>query len=547
MPFVNQRLSRFRPLLPVALVFSLAVATWLPQLLTLHPVTSYPDEGIVAQAARRLVNGEWPYRDFFSFYPPLTALWYGLFLLLFGETFWALRLGVFATSLLIMLLATWVALRLTPRDSSAALMAISFLGFFGGPYWFVASHHWLSLLLCLWSFALLLPDAEESTPSPRRVFWAGVAGGATALVIQHKGLLWLLAVSAVLAFVPREARRSLLIRFWLGVAVAVLPLALLFVAVVGWQPLFEQLVMALLHGYRKVHGSPDQTPMFKQLWDSWRNLGAAWPGAGAEGFTWFAWGVWALGFAGRTLVHLLPLFGLIGLAWLWRRRFLPNLTLALLAAFLVANYLATFHRLHETTLVFAGLSAVFVLALSAWLAREGGGMPGGRLFASLWVGLFLAIALGFMLRELVPGHIPNRLPAGTVNTLYAGEAEELTGFDAFLRQHRHPDDQVFCVSGLPMLYYLFALDNPTPYEGVDPNSDPQVQEQVVQILEAKQIRWVVSNRYVGGALGRYLHNRYQEKEQFGTLRIAERLPGPERPPLSLPARFPLKWPGSGGG
>lgn len=516
-----------RDLIAVSVFILLIVLSWLPQFLTINPGISYGDEGVVAQAAKRVVSGQLPFRDFVTMFPPLTAWWYGSFLAMLGTTFFALRLGVLVTALLVLLAADRVFARLAPRQISGVVVLLSFLAFFGGPYWFIASHHWLSLLFCLLSLALLLPGQEASLPPFSRVFFAGTTAAAAALTLQHKGGLWLIAVSVVFLLHPWPHARALLGRFWLGAVALTLPIAVFFGVQVGWGALLDQLVTGPLTSYHQVYGHRGGT-IVKDLLVNWQNVSTALPSAGAGLPGWLAYATWNLGFLGRFLIHFLPLLGIAGLVWLWRSRAFPRLSLLLVTAFFVANYLATFHRFHETTLVFAAPAAVLVLALVVVEGRRRGSRFLGRIFPVGWAALFLSVAVGFALLEMLPGKQAVKLPAGTVYSTFPAEAEEMAGVDKFFRQYRLPGDKVLCLSYVPMLYYLFDHENPTPYEVISPISGDKVFGEVREILESRRVRWIVRDNvtFAGTWFGRYLASSYQAKAQIGRLTIYERNPLP---------------------
>lgn len=508
----------------LAAVVLLIMLSWLPQMLTFNPGLSYGDEGLIAQAAKRVVNGEWPIRDFF-FAPPVSAWWYGFFLWVLGESFLALRLGVLVTSLLIMLTALWVVLRLTKEQVLPPLFLLSFLAFFGGPYWFIASLHWVSLLFCLLSLVLMLPKSGGDWPSSMPIFWAGAAGAVAALTLQHKGGLWLLAATVALLVAAPGRRRNLVVRFWLGVLAAGLPVFALLIAVSGWDQLFYQLVTFPLTRYHLVPGHRGAT-IFADLWMNWQNVSAAWPAPGAGLRGWLPYLTWNLGYIGRVVVHLLPFFGVLVLFALWLRRPRTDLPLALLSAFFVANYLATLHRFHETTLVFAAPAAVLILAVWIGEAKKGAGRLaiGGQ---ALWISVFFMIAAGFAFIELMPGKVSVALPAGTVYSLYPAEAGELADVQEYFAQHRQPDDQVLCLSYLPMFYYLLDLENPTPYDILTyPINTPEQFDAVQSTLERNQTRWILLDGYslAGVRLGPYLLSHYRMRVRIGKLTIWERVP-----------------------
>src|SRR6185369_8063609 len=126
---------------------------------------SFGDEGLVAQSAYRIYLGQVPFRDYFTALTPGSYYWYAILFKLFGPSFLVLRLGVMAASLSL-LMATWLVLaKFRVTSLPAYLVPACFLAYFGGPCWFIASHHWLSAVLCIAAFALLLPENGREAPS----------------------------------------------------------------------------------------------------------------------------------------------------------------------------------------------------------------------------------------------------------------------------------------------------------------------------------------------------------------------------------------------
>src|SRR5262244_1605743 len=59
--------------------------------------TLEPDEGIILQGAERILHGEVPYRDFFSFYTPGSFYLIALLFSVFGDSFAVARISLAAT------------------------------------------------------------------------------------------------------------------------------------------------------------------------------------------------------------------------------------------------------------------------------------------------------------------------------------------------------------------------------------------------------------------------------------------------------------------
>ncbi|HEV2383037.1 MAG TPA: hypothetical protein VG206_24995 [Terriglobia bacterium] len=154
-----------------------------------------PDEGIILQGAERILRGQVPYRDFFSFYTPgsyyLTALLFKILgdSVLVARTALAFCGGVFSvvTYLLARRVCRWATALLT-----AALVTLTCL-----PYRFLVLHNWYSTLwTCLAVYcavryqetvgAALVP-ARTRAPAWRWAFATGTLVAITALFEQSKG------------------------------------------------------------------------------------------------------------------------------------------------------------------------------------------------------------------------------------------------------------------------------------------------------------------------------------------------------------------------
>src|SRR5438132_5753110 len=107
-----------------------------------------PDEGILLQGGLRILDGQIPYRDFFSFYTP------GSFYLLagafkvFGDSFVVARLSLAITGAACSVVTYALARRVCSRGF--ALFASALATAAGVAYRFLVLHYWYrSLLACL--------------------------------------------------------------------------------------------------------------------------------------------------------------------------------------------------------------------------------------------------------------------------------------------------------------------------------------------------------------------------------------------------------------
>ena len=174
---------------------------------------SYPlvigraDESHFLYGARRVLEGQVIYRDFFEI---LTPLGYYLFAAAFrvaGTTLLAARTTI---ALLESLgcAALFVLARRLSGTLEASLLALVFVGLCV-PAWPYASPHWMSTAFGLLTAALLLAERWEASPRGRP-FAAGLLGGVALCVQQQRGVFlaaWVPLALVVLAYArPRDVR-----------------------------------------------------------------------------------------------------------------------------------------------------------------------------------------------------------------------------------------------------------------------------------------------------------------------------------------------------
>ena len=142
-----------------------------------------PDEGIVLQGAQRILNGQIPYRDFFSFYTPGSFYLVAAALKLFGDSFLVARLSLAIAgagcSVLTYLLATRVC------SSGYALLAAALTTCSAVAYRFLVLHNWYSTLLAGLGLYCAIRLLESRLP-----VWAFATGSfcsLTTMFEQSKG------------------------------------------------------------------------------------------------------------------------------------------------------------------------------------------------------------------------------------------------------------------------------------------------------------------------------------------------------------------------
>jgi hypothetical protein len=186
------------------------------------------DEGLMLQAGARIASGEWPYRDFWSNYPPGQPLVLAVLQEIFGASLLVWRVVAVATDAAVALLAYRLAQRRAPEIYAlgawlavAGVMAFPMLPGPNPP----------ALLL---AFAALV--AARRRP--------GLAGVLAGLAVLFRVELGVAAIAGVLLSVPRGRRARAL-----GPAVAV--------AVVSLAPFFVVAPHAMWHDLVGFYGIQD--------------------------------------------------------------------------------------------------------------------------------------------------------------------------------------------------------------------------------------------------------------------------------------------------
>jgi hypothetical protein len=150
------------------------------------------DEGIVLQGAQRVLEGEVPYRDFFSFFTPGSYYWLAFFFKVFGSSILVGRAVLVVEGGLFSVLTYLLARRVCSRWS--ALLAAYLVTLTCLPYRFIVLHNWDSTLwACL---ALYCAVRFLERPRPGWALATGWFAALTCLFEQSKGAGLVLGLSA---------------------------------------------------------------------------------------------------------------------------------------------------------------------------------------------------------------------------------------------------------------------------------------------------------------------------------------------------------------
>jgi dolichyl-phosphate-mannose-protein mannosyltransferase len=142
-----------------------------------------PDEGIVLQGAQRILDGQLPYKDFFSFYTPGSFYLVAALFKVFGNSFVVARFSIVIVAAIFPVLTYAFARRACSR--SMALFVASLTIVAGAAYRFLVLHNWYSTL-----FTCLALYAALRMLETHRTVWAFMTGtfcSITVLFEQSKG------------------------------------------------------------------------------------------------------------------------------------------------------------------------------------------------------------------------------------------------------------------------------------------------------------------------------------------------------------------------
>ena len=411
------------------------------------------DEAIVIQAARRMLEGQMPYRDFDLFYTPgsmvLTAGWLGLFGPGIEVARWLVVLCFGAIVAFIFLVSQ--------RVLSAPLSVVPPILFCvsGFSEWPILSYHWfaiLGLLACVHQLLVWQVDGRAL-----RLMLSGVSCGLAGACLQSEGLASFLAAMFVLTMSGGPGRwaekaRSCLV-FLAGVLSVWVPFLLLLWLTGSLVPFIDDTILRVLSGLYNSHAAPYD--LNKHVLGNWRMIVGQWP---AE------WNgprlVWAADSLTSACIWTLK-YGLLfpviaGSAWLGFRR---RGAVATIAVFLV---LWTFVVRERLDLLYSNyLMPLWYVALVLCLSRL---LEYRKRVGQIAIGglcLLYAFGLLFALRYNAGFVFPARTSAGVLWSRDPGEARAVTELYSVANKLTPPGSRTFAWPFAASFYVLSQTVNPT--------------------------------------------------------------------------------------
>lgn len=222
------------------------------------------DESYFLVEAKRILHSEMLYRDIFWFAMPLAHWIMAAIFWIFGTDMLVARLAMAVLHGAIASLLFLICRHLGVRTGIALSVAAAHVTLCQAP-WPYASPHWFdTLLITLLLFVLVSRPAGQL--SGRALLSAGIVVGLLASVHQHIGAVFAAAMGLYLVADSWLSRRygteqsaagllSQLRSFSVGVLLVLVPVFLVMVVTAGVRPLYEQLLVHPLTGYRKYNHS----------------------------------------------------------------------------------------------------------------------------------------------------------------------------------------------------------------------------------------------------------------------------------------------------
>jgi len=413
------------------------------------------DEGILLQGAARILRGQLPYRDFFSFYAPGSYFWNAWLMKVFGDSLLVPRTVVLLYGVVFSVLTFILARRMASRTGAAVASLLLLICCW--PMSFRVQHNWDSTAAAL--LALYCALGFLRSPSLGRAAGIGLFSSLTLLFNQARGAGLLLGlVLGFLVLRPRLPKGWLTTRHLLVMG-AVLSLPLLatagfFAAQGALGPMVQGLLWAPRHyteANRLPYGFITMTISgWVELFDS---------GSLAErAFHYFI-------ISPIFILCALPIYVvLIALSCAWKRR--PDLDAAQVSAVILSgavilgvlvSVVATRADFHHVTFI----SPLFFFLLPWVVERWAAPFSGLRKAAPL-LAVYLLLAFtsyGLMLLWQVRGNtVPIETRRGLLRVQRKNETIE------FIQAHFPAGSSLLVHPYFPLYSFLTRTFSPLPYD-----------------------------------------------------------------------------------
>ena len=443
-----------------------------------------PDEGIILQGAQRILDGQVPYRDFFSFFTPGSYYFNALLFWVFGDTFLVARTAVAIIGASLAVLTYVLARRVCSRSISLAVACMMTLTAL--PFRFMVLHNWDSTLLACFGLYCAVRWLEGGGAG-----WAFATGSfvsLTGLFEQSKGAGLLLGLA--LGFMIIAARDSQYRHLFslkrmtmtaFGLAWPVVITVIYFASQHALGTMLADWFWPLQH-----YSSANRVPY------GYQNLSETAQHAIFFSDSWPIRAVKVLAFSPSLWIPVLPLFAIALLPRLVMMREAlrpPQWAYYVLLSGAITGLLVSIIAVRPDIVHFVYLQPVFFLVL-AWIL--GGHRIRGPLVqrASTAVGGLVALSLLMMsmilLLRITGPHFTVLTRRGAVNTPQKDRVIDS------IQAHSAAGDRILSYPYSSMLYYLTATYSSTSFEYLQPGMHTQEQAQdLLTQLEEHPVRLVL--------------------------------------------------------
>jgi 4-amino-4-deoxy-L-arabinose transferase-like glycosyltransferase len=462
----------------VVVAFVLATA----YLLLFRRIGLVPDEGTILQGAQRVLDGQVPYRDFFSLYTPGSFYFLALLFKIFGDSIIVARTVVTVYGGLFAVLTYLIARGVCGRWS--ALLTAYMVTVVVPAYGLFAVHNWDSTL---WAYLALFCAVWFL----RRPHWGWALGmgtccSLTGLFEQSKGagLLLGLAVGFAILWACRQIhlRRSQIIAALAGL---VWPAAIA-MAYLAAQHALPQVMKDMLHPLLH-YSAVNRVPYGYMVWgDETRSM--------ILSGSWLTTAFILYVVSPLFLLSALPIFGAGILVyssvqtWKMRPAQAERWSYFVLVSACTTGLLLCVLVTRKDITHFVYIAPLLCLILSWFLDGSDIRL---RTVDQVRPLVVAAVVLAFSL-----------LGVSTLMKAHGSAARETrrgvlrvppseTALD-YLRMHTRPGEEIFIYPYYPTYYYLSATSNPTPYDFMQPGyNTPQQFQEALNIISVRRPRVVL--------------------------------------------------------
>lgn len=224
---------------------------------------SQHDEGAFVYTATRVMNGEIPYRDFWTFYPPGQFYLLAFLFKIFGKSLIAVRiLSIILQSSIVICIYILVK-KIVNKNCVAFITAILAILYVPGPfnYGYYSYPIIPAMLFSILSCILLINFISDQKNS--KIIFAGLLTGVTALFRHDIGFYTFLSEIIVLIIFLRNFRYisvKCVLRYFVGFSIIVLPTFIFFIYHVGFNELISNLIIFPIVKYPEYRSLPYPSP-----------------------------------------------------------------------------------------------------------------------------------------------------------------------------------------------------------------------------------------------------------------------------------------------